>query len=123
MVGGPAAVRVIDDTALPKQGTRSVGVARQYCGQLGKRANCQALVSLRVPSRSRDGCPILAGAEVPLPLGLRLQRTEEYGVTSEAKEALAFAVLAYQTWRKMPSNLPSATGARKAVVLGKISLP
>jgi SRSO17 transposase len=61
MVGGLEAVLVIDDTALPKKGTLSVGVARQYCGQLGKQANCQALVSLT-----------LAGREVPLPVGLRL---------------------------------------------------
>jgi len=61
MIGGPEAVLVIDDTALPKKGTLSVGVARQYCGQWGKQANCQALVSLT-----------LAGQEVPLPVGLRL---------------------------------------------------
>ena len=46
LVGGPSAVLVIDDTALPKKGQRSVGVARQYCGALGKQANCQVLVSL-----------------------------------------------------------------------------
>jgi SRSO17 transposase len=61
LVGGPGAVLVIDDTALPKQGTCSVGVARQYCGCLGKRANCQVLVSLT-----------LAQGEVPVPVGLRL---------------------------------------------------
>ena len=61
LVGGLEAVLVIDDTALPKKGTLSVGVARQYCGQLGKRANCQALVSLT-----------LAGKEVPVPVGLQL---------------------------------------------------
>src|SRR6201996_3310341 len=49
MVGGPDAVLVIDDTALPTKGTLSVGVIRQYCGQLGKRASCQALVSLTGP--------------------------------------------------------------------------
>jgi len=61
LVGGPAAALVIDDTALPKQGTLSVGVARQYCGVLGKRANCQSLVSLT-----------LAQGEVPVPVALRL---------------------------------------------------
>ena len=61
LVGGPTAALVIDDTALPKQGALSVGVARQYCGVLGKRANCQSLVSLT-----------LAQGEVPVPVALRL---------------------------------------------------
>jgi SRSO17 transposase len=67
LVGGPDAVLVVDDTALPKQGALSVGVARQYCGQLGKRANCQALVSLT-----------LARGEVPGPVGLRLFLPDEW---------------------------------------------
>lgn len=47
--------------------------------------------------------------------------SSDYGVDVDAKEAIAFAVLAHETWRGKPSNLPSATGARRPAVLGKIS--
>ena len=67
LVGGSGGYLVIDDTALPKKGTLSVGVARQYCGQLGKRANCQSLVSLT-----------LAQGEVPVPVALRLFLPDEW---------------------------------------------
>lgn len=55
------------------------------------------------------------------PLGLRLRSSDEFGLPSEAKEAAAFALLAYQTWNRQPSNVPSATGARRPALLGKIS--
>lgn len=54
-------------------------------------------------------------------LGLNLYRTDDFAVPSQAKEAMAFAALAYQTWHRQPSNIPSATGAKRPVVLGKIS--
>ena len=54
-------------------------------------------------------------------LGLRLRHSDEFGVPSPAKEALAFALLAYLTWHRQPGNMPSATGAKRGVVLGKVS--
>jgi anhydro-N-acetylmuramic acid kinase len=55
------------------------------------------------------------------PLGLQIRSSDEFGVPSEAKEAMAFAFLAYQTWRRQPSNIRSATGATRPAILGKIS--
>jgi SRSO17 transposase len=95
LVGGPDAVLVVDDTACPKKGQRSVGVARQYCGALGKPANCQVLVSLT-----------LARDEVPLPVGLRLFLPDEWvkdpdrcaaaGVPGEHRRALAKTEIALE---------------------------
>lgn len=51
----------------------------------------------------------------------RVRTSNEFGIDSDAKEAIAFAILAHETWHRRPSNLPSATGANKPAVLGKIS--
>jgi anhydro-N-acetylmuramic acid kinase len=56
-------------------------------------------------------------------LQLRLRSSDEFGIPSEAKEAVAFAALAFETWNQRPSNVPAATGAKRAAVLGKVSYP
>lgn len=53
--------------------------------------------------------------------GITVASSADYGVDPDAKEAIAFAVLAYETWHRRPGNLPSATGARRAAVLGDIT--
>jgi len=57
------------------------------------------------------------------PLGLGLRFSDEFGLPSAAKEAVAFAVLAHETWHRRASNVPSATGAKRPAILGKISYP
>jgi SRSO17 transposase len=69
---GPIEAWIIDDTGLPKKGRHSVGVARQYCGQLGKEDNCQVAVSLSI-----------ANAHASLPVAYRLYLPQEW--TSDAE--------------------------------------
>jgi SRSO17 transposase len=64
---GPIEAWIIDDTGFPKKGTHSVGVARQYCGQLGKQDNCQIAVSLS-----------LANAHASLPVAYRLYLPQDW---------------------------------------------
>jgi len=55
------------------------------------------------------------------PMRLTIRASDEFGLPSEAKEAAAFALMAYETWNHRPSNIPSATGAQRPAILGKIS--
>ena len=55
------------------------------------------------------------------PLGFEIMKSDQLGLPAEAKEAAAFALLAYQSWHRRPGNLPSATGASRPAILGKIT--
>ncbi len=57
------------------------------------------------------------------PLGVRVRLMEEFGMPAEAKEAAAFALLAWLRWHGLPGNVPAATGAKRAVLLGRVTLP
>ena len=90
LVGGSDAVLVIDDTAIPKKGTHSVGVAAQYASALGKTANCQTLISLT-----------LARGEVPVMLALRLFLPESW-TGDRARLDRAGVPAEYRTARTKP---------------------
>jgi anhydro-N-acetylmuramic acid kinase len=56
-----------------------------------------------------------------LPMGCTIAASEDFGLPVESKEAAAFALLAWMTWNRQPGNMPAATGARQAVLLGQIT--
>jgi SRSO17 transposase len=111
LVGGRDGFLIVDDTALPKKGKRSAGVAPQYASALGKNANCQVLVSLT-----------LARREVPAPFALRLFLPEEWTADAARLERAGVP----ETWRA-PRTKPeialaeidraSAAGVRFGCVL------
>lgn len=93
---GRPEVLIIDDTGFPKKGRHSVGVARQYCGQLGKQDNCQVAVSLT-----------LGNEHYSVPVGYRLYLPKEWGV-DQKRRAKA----------KVPADIEFAT--KPEIALGLI---
>ena len=71
---GPIEAWIIDDTGFPKKGAHSVGVARQYCGQLGKQDNCQVAVSLS-----------LANHHASLPVAYRLYLPQDWAADKQRR--------------------------------------
>src|SRR3989441_3585141 len=82
--GGPIEAWIIDDTAFPKQGKHSVGVHHQYCGQLGKQANCQVAVALSVANHA--AClPVTYQLYLPHAWTNECARREKTGVPQQIK--------------------------------------
>lgn len=79
---GPIEAWIIDDTGFPKKGRHSVGVARQYCGQLGKQDNCQVAVTLSIANHSAS-LPIACRLYLPLEWTADAARRDKAGVPKE----------------------------------------
>ena len=73
---------IIDDTSFPKKGKHSVGVARQYCGQLGKQDNCQVAVSLSV-ANARASLPVAWRLYLPKPWAAEAELRREAGIPDD----------------------------------------
>ena len=79
---GPVVAWVVDDTGFPKKGQHSVGVTRQYCGQVGKQENCRVAVSLSVTTE-QDSMPVAFQLYLPEVWAKDRERREKAGVPEE----------------------------------------
>ena len=84
-LASPRGIFVIDDTGFPKQGQHSVGVQRQYCGQLGKKANCQVAVTVHYVS-PQGHFPAALRLYLPKSWTSSPERLEEVGVPAEYRQ-------------------------------------
>jgi SRSO17 transposase len=108
---GPVLYWIVDDTAFPKQGTHSVGVARQYCGQLGKQDNCQVAVSLSV-ANDQASLPIAYQLYLPEAWAADPIRRAKAGVPEEIAFATKTAIALDQIRQAQAAGVP------EGIVLG-----
>src|SRR6476646_3389357 len=102
---GPIRAWIVDDTGLPKKGKLSVGVARQYCGQLGKRDNCQVAVTLSV-ANEHASLPIAYRLYLPEAWAADPARRATAGVPEEVGFATKPAIALEQIGRALADGVP-----------------
>jgi SRSO17 transposase len=105
---GPVVAWIVDDTGFPKQGRHSVGVARQYCGQIGKQDNCQAAVSLSVSTWS-SSLPVAWQLYLPETWCQDQERRRKAGVPEEigfrTKPEIALEQIRKAVEQKLPAGV------------------
>ena len=102
---GPVAAWIVDDTAFPKKGRHSVGVARQYCGQLGKQENCQVAVSLSV-ANEHASLPVAFELYLPEDWAGDPARRAKAGVPEEVVFRTKPAIALQQIRRALADGVP-----------------
>jgi len=105
---GPVVAWVVDDTGFPKKGQHSVGVARQYCGQVGKQDNCRVAVSLSVTTETAS-MPVAFRLYLPEVWANDRERREKVGVPAEVafrtKPEIALAQIRRARERGVPAGI------------------
>jgi SRSO17 transposase len=110
---GPVEAWIIDDTSFPKQGKHSVGVHHQYCGQLGKQANCQVAVSLSVANHAAS-LPVAYRLYLPEAWTKDRARRKKAGVPKEIKFETKPQIALDQIRWACESGLPSGVALMDA---------
>src|SRR3954469_6813754 len=103
---GPARAWLVDDTGLPKKGKLSVGVARQYCGQLGKRENCQVAVTLSV-ANEHASLPVAYRLYLPEAWAADPARRATAGVPGEVEFRTKPAIALEQIGQALAAGVPT----------------
>jgi SRSO17 transposase len=106
---GPIEAWIIDDTSFPKQGQHSVGVHHQYCGQLGKQANCQVTVSLSIANHSAS-LPVAYRLYLPKDWAADRARRKKAGVPSEIEFKTKPEIALEQIQWACAAGLPRGVG-------------
>jgi len=108
LVRGPVVAWVVDDTGFPKKGQHSVGVTRQYCGQVGKQENCRVAVSLSMTTES-SSMPVAYRLYLPEVWANDRQRRQKTGVPTEigfhTKAEIALAQIRRARERGIPEGV------------------
>src|SRR3712207_2771115 len=104
---GPVTAWIIDDTSFPKKGRHSVGVARQYCGQLGKQENCQVAVSLSV-ANEQASLPIAYDLYLPQEWAEDRERRSLVGVPEEVEFSTKPEIALSQIRQALADGVPRA---------------
>jgi anhydro-N-acetylmuramic acid kinase len=95
-------------------------IARSYARDVEPRMKDRGVDFIVSGGGARNGTLMKMLADRLRPLGCTLSDSDAFGLPAEAKEAAAFALLAWCTWHRLPGNVPSATGAKRAAILGQV---